>query len=81
MGCLLVFFDCFFGSAEALDLDEVPQVHFFFCFSYLWRCVMKKVSVTNIKEVKFSSRIVMDSCLTLRSFIHLEFIFVHGVRE
>ena len=29
----------------------------------------------------FSSRIVMDSCLTSRFFIHLEFIFVYGVRE
>ena len=27
----------------------------------------------------FSSRILMDACLTLRSFIHLEFIFVDGV--
>ena len=29
----------------------------------------------------FSSRILMDSYLTLRSFIHFEFIFVYGVRE
>ena len=29
----------------------------------------------------FSSRILIDSCLTLRSFIHFEFIFVYGVRE
>ena len=29
----------------------------------------------------FSSRILMDSCLTLRSFIHFEFIFVYGVKE
>ena len=28
-----------------------------------------------------SPRILMDSCLTSRSFIHLEFIFVYGVRE
>ena len=27
----------------------------------------------------FSSRILMASCLTLRSFIHFEFIFVYGV--
>ena len=29
----------------------------------------------------FSSRILMDSCLTSRSFINLKFIFVYGVRE
>ena len=29
----------------------------------------------------FSSRILMDSYLMLRSFIHFEFIFVYGVRE
>uniref|UniRef100_A0ABI7VR60 Uncharacterized protein n=1 Tax=Felis catus TaxID=9685 RepID=A0ABI7VR60_FELCA len=29
----------------------------------------------------FSSRILMASCLTLRSFIHFEFIFVYGVRK
>ena len=27
------------------------------------------------------SRILMESCLTFRSFIHFEFIFVYGVRE
>uniref|UniRef100_A0ABI7YC23 Uncharacterized protein n=1 Tax=Felis catus TaxID=9685 RepID=A0ABI7YC23_FELCA len=29
----------------------------------------------------FSSRILMVSCLTFRSFIHFEFIFVYGVRK
>uniref|UniRef100_A0ABI7X2Z6 Uncharacterized protein n=1 Tax=Felis catus TaxID=9685 RepID=A0ABI7X2Z6_FELCA len=29
----------------------------------------------------FSSRILMASCLTLRLFIHFEFIFVYGVRK
>ena len=28
----------------------------------------------------FSSRILMDSCLNSRSFIHLEFLFVYGVQ-
>ena len=32
-------------------------------------------------QPKFSSMILMDSCLTLRSFIHLEFIFVYGIRK
>ena len=29
----------------------------------------------------FSSRILMVSCLTFRSFIHFEFIVVHGIRK
>ena len=29
----------------------------------------------------FSSRILMVSCLTFRTFIHFEFIFVYGVRQ
>uniref|UniRef100_A0ABI7ZYX2 Uncharacterized protein n=1 Tax=Felis catus TaxID=9685 RepID=A0ABI7ZYX2_FELCA len=29
----------------------------------------------------FSSRILMASCLTFRSFIHFEFIFVSSVRQ
>ena len=29
----------------------------------------------------FSSRTLMDSCFTLRTFTHWEFIFVYGVRE
>uniref|UniRef100_A0A8P0TIY8 Uncharacterized protein n=1 Tax=Canis lupus familiaris TaxID=9615 RepID=A0A8P0TIY8_CANLF len=29
----------------------------------------------------FFSRILMESCLTFRSFIHFEFIFVYGERE
>ena len=82
-GLSLSFLDCFLGCTEAFYLDEVPQVHFFFCFSCLWRCVIKKVAVTDVKEVVsyVLPRILMDSCLTSRSFIHLEFIFVYGVRE
>uniref|UniRef100_A0ABI7ZJ02 Uncharacterized protein n=1 Tax=Felis catus TaxID=9685 RepID=A0ABI7ZJ02_FELCA len=29
----------------------------------------------------FSLRVLMTSCLTFRSFIHFEFIFVYGVRK
>ena len=83
LGLPLSFFDCFLGCAEGSFLDEVPQVHFFFCFSCLWGCVMKKLLWPMLYRLlpMFSSRILMESCLTLRSFIHLEFIFVYGVRE
>ena len=29
----------------------------------------------------FSSRVLMTSCLTFRSFVHFEFIFVYGVKK
>ena len=50
-GLPLSFFDCFLGCAEAFYLDEVPQVYIIFCFSCLWRCVMKKVVVADVKDV------------------------------
>ena len=33
------FADCFLPCAEAFYFDEVPVVHFSFCFPCLWRCV------------------------------------------
>ena len=45
---------------------------------------MKEVAVADVKEVTqpmFSSILLMDSCLTSRSFIHLEFTFLYGVKE
>ena len=39
--------------------------------------------MANVREVAavFSSRILIDSYLTFRAFIHFEFIFVYGVRK
>ena len=50
-GLPLCFVDCFLCCAEVSYLDEVPKVRFIFCFSCLWRCVMKKVAVANVVEV------------------------------
>ena len=60
----------------------VPEVYFGCFFPLVWRYVLKEVTVADIEEIlpMFSSRILMDSCLTLKSFIHYEFIFVYGVR-
>ncbi|XP_058994681.1 GTP-binding protein Rit2 isoform X3 [Mustela lutreola] len=43
----------------------------------------EEVALDEVKEVApvFSSRILMDSCLKLRSLIHFESIFVCGVRK
>ena len=43
---------------------------------------MKEVAVADVKEVTvYVLYDFDDSCLTSRSCIHLEFIFVYGVRE
>uniref|UniRef100_A0A8I3NA43 Uncharacterized protein n=1 Tax=Canis lupus familiaris TaxID=9615 RepID=A0A8I3NA43_CANLF len=44
------------------------------CKKLLWPSSKRVLAV-------FSSRILMESCLTFRSFIHFEFIFVYGERE
>uniref|UniRef100_A0A8I3RXF6 Uncharacterized protein n=1 Tax=Canis lupus familiaris TaxID=9615 RepID=A0A8I3RXF6_CANLF len=82
----LSFVDCILCCAEASYLDEVPIVHFCFCFFCLRAFVdvsCKKLPWPSSKRVLpvFSSRILMESCLTFRSFIHFEFIFVYGARE
>ena len=76
------FADCFLHCVEGFYL-EVPIVHFFLCFPCLWRCVSKKLLQARSKRflADFSPRILMASCLTFRSLILFEFIFVHGVRK
>uniref|UniRef100_A0ABI7W7M1 Uncharacterized protein n=1 Tax=Felis catus TaxID=9685 RepID=A0ABI7W7M1_FELCA len=76
------FTDCFIFCAEAFYLNEVQIVHFCFCFPCLWKHVKKFLQPESKKLLPvFSSRILMASCLTFRSFIHFEFIFVYGVRN
>ena len=72
------FADCFLHCAEAFYLDEVPVVHFCFCLPCLYQ--VRSCCSWGLLPV-FSSRILMASCLIFRSFIHFEFIFVHGVRK
>ena len=77
------FDDCFLRCAEAFYFDEVPVVHFSFCFPCLQDVLSKKLLQPRSKRFlpAFCLRILMASCLTLRSFIHFEFIFVSGVRK
>ena len=69
--------------AEAFCLDEVPIVHLAFVFLAFMDVSCRKLLWPSSKTVLpvFSSRILMDSCLIFRSFIHFEFIFVYGIRE
>ena len=73
-GLSLCFPDCFLFCAEAFDFDEVLKVHFHFCFLCLWRHILKELLWLISKRLlpMFSSSILMESCLTLRSFIHVE---------
>ncbi|CAD7691822.1 unnamed protein product [Nyctereutes procyonoides] len=81
VGCLLVLLTVFFCCAEAFYPDYVPIIHFRFCFPCLHRCILQAVAAAKLKKLLvFSSRILMDSCLTFRSFIHFEVIFVYVVR-
>uniref|UniRef100_A0ABI8A2X2 Uncharacterized protein n=1 Tax=Felis catus TaxID=9685 RepID=A0ABI8A2X2_FELCA len=77
------FADCFLCCAEAFYFDEVPVVHFCFVSLASRDALSKKLLRPRSKRFlpAFSSRILMASCLTFRSFIHFEFIFVSGVRK
>ena len=80
VSCLLVLL--IVSCAEAFYLDELPVVHFCFCFPCLWRHIKKLLWSRSRRFLPaFSSRILMASCLTLRCFIHFEFILVYGVRK
>ena len=76
------FVDCFLCSAD-FYLDEVPIVHFTFNSLAFGVLLSKKLLWLRSNRLLpvFSSRVLMVSCLTFRSFIHLEFIFVYGVRK
>uniref|UniRef100_A0A8P0TSM4 Uncharacterized protein n=1 Tax=Canis lupus familiaris TaxID=9615 RepID=A0A8P0TSM4_CANLF len=79
----LSFVDCILCCAKASYLDEVPIVHFAFVSFAFVDVSCKKLLWPSSKRVLpvFFSRILMESCLTFRSFIHFEFIFVYGERE
>ena len=71
-----------FSLAEAFYFDEVP-----FVYSFLYvpcsRDISVKILLRGISEIflpMFSSRTSVVSQLIFKFFIHLEFIFVYGVR-
>ena len=77
------FADCFLHCAEAFYFDEVPVVLFAFVSLASRDMLSKKLLRPRSKRFlpAFSSRILMASCLTFRSFIHFKFIFVYGERK
>ena len=70
----------FFSHAEAFYFDEVPFIYSF--MSLALGDISVKILLRGISEIfvpMFSSRTFMVSRPILKSFIHLEFIFVYGV--
>ena len=71
-----------FSHAEAFYFDEVP----FFILSFMSLSlghISVKILLHGISEIflpMFSSRTLTVSRLIFKSFIHLEFIFLYGVR-
>ena len=77
------FVYCFLCCAEAFYFDVVSIVYF--CFiSLASGDISRKMLVQLILETLlpvFSSRIFMVLCLTFKSLIYFEFIFVYGVTK
>ena len=72
VGCL-IFAECFLCCAEAFYFDEVPIVHFCFCYPCPGDMLSKQLLRPRSKRflLAFSSRIWMASCLRFRYFIIL----------
>ena len=83
MGCLFVLLTVSFAVQKLLILMKSQKFIFAFV-SFAFGDISRKKLLWQISKrllPMFPSRILMDSCHTLRSFIHFEFIFVYGVRE
>ena len=83
VGCLLVLLVVSF-AVQKLFIFIRSQEFIFASNSLTFRDVSSKKLLWLRSERSFpafSSRVLMVSCLTFRSFIHLEFVFVNGVRN
>uniref|UniRef100_A0ABI7WZN7 Uncharacterized protein n=1 Tax=Felis catus TaxID=9685 RepID=A0ABI7WZN7_FELCA len=83
VGCLLVLLIVSFAVQKLFILMRSQQFIFAFVSLASGDVLSKKLLRARSKRFlpAFSSRILMASCLTLRSFIHFEFIFVYGARK
>uniref|UniRef100_A0ABI7ZZ34 Secreted protein n=1 Tax=Felis catus TaxID=9685 RepID=A0ABI7ZZ34_FELCA len=83
VGCLLVLLVVSFAVQKLFILMR--------CQKFIFACnslALGDVSSKKLLQLRserffpaFSSRVLMVSCLTFRSFIHFEFVFVNGVRK
>ena len=83
VSCLLVLLIVSFAVQKLFILMRSPKFLFAFVSLTSRDVLSKKLLWPKSKRFlpAFSSRILMDSCLAFRSFIHFEFIFVYGVRK
>ena len=77
-GCLFVLFMVSFAVQKLLSLIKSHlSIFVFICYSRRW--VKKDLAVVYVKECSPSKSFIVSG-LTFTSLIHLEFIFVYGVR-
>uniref|UniRef100_A0ABI7VXZ7 Secreted protein n=1 Tax=Felis catus TaxID=9685 RepID=A0ABI7VXZ7_FELCA len=83
VSCLLVLLIVSFAVQKLFIVTRSQQFIFAFISLASRDVLSKKLLRARWKRFlpAFSSRILMASCLTLRCFIHFEFIFVYGVRK
>ena len=74
------FINSFLCSAKSVKFNWVPLVYFFY-FITLKSLIQNILLWFTSKSILFYSRNFIVSCLTFRSLIHFEFIFVYGVIE
>ena len=82
-GCLFVLFIVSFAVQKTLSFIRSICL-FLFLYPLLWEEKSKKILLWfTSKSIlpMFSSKSFIVFCLTFRSLIHFEFIFVYGVRE
>ena len=67
---------------NVFEFDYVPVVYFCFYFHNSGRWIEKDIAVIYVKACSDydSSKSFIGSGLTSRSLIHLEFIFVYGIK-
>uniref|UniRef100_A0ABI7XDA3 Secreted protein n=1 Tax=Felis catus TaxID=9685 RepID=A0ABI7XDA3_FELCA len=82
-GCLLVLLTVSFAVQKLFILTRFQQFMFPFVSLVSGDVPSKNLLWPRSKRLLpvFSSRILMVFCLTFRSFIHFEFIFVYGVKK
>ena len=73
----------FLCCAKAFKFNQVPLVYFCLYFHYSRTWVIEDLALLYVISVlpMFSSKSFIVSCITFRSLIHFEFIFVYGVRK
>ena len=83
VGCLLVLLIVFLAVQKLLILMKSQKFIFAFLSLAFRDMSSKKLLWPRSKRLLlvFFSTILMVSCLTIRSFIHFEFVFVYGVRK